>query len=131
MSLLGTVRPPQWLMSLRRSLTSVWPDQRERARVSRKSNEKEQGYREGLRVGAHTDSERRANDPSPSGCRDVDSILDSLKDALALVSRCGKKNCCEKNSILQVITTKSKSLWEEERYSSGHHNNEVHRQETG
>ena len=46
----------------------------------------------------------------------LNSVLDSLKDALALVSRCGKKN-----AILHVITVKSESLWEEERYSLGHH----------
>ena len=36
----------------------------------------------------------------------LDSVLDSLKDALGLVGRCGKKNCCG-NAILQVITAKS------------------------
>jgi hypothetical protein len=67
----------------------------------------------------------------PVAAGTLDSMLDSLKDALALVSRCGKKNCCEKkNAILQVITAKCESPWEEERYSSGHHG-EVHRQETG
>jgi hypothetical protein len=117
-----------WLMSLRRSLTSVWPSRR-LLRLPGPTRESK-GIEKvcGLVHTLTASAEPMIRHPVAAGT--LDSVLDSLKDALALVSRCGKKNRCEKNTILQVITVKSESPWEEERYSSCHHG-EVHRQETG